>query len=164
MKKILLKINKGFLFACVSMYFGTGWSLVFFSLPSAASMTPENYYQQFVPPITRATDFFTYMTILMMISAVIIIIEEWKSYRKWYPIGILGMVIAATLLTSYFIFPYNEQLAAGITSQAELQEILNIWQNLHLVRMGFWTGEWLLMLLYFFSMLSSNSDTIHQIE
>lgn len=151
MKNILLKINKSFLFACVSMYFGTGWSLVFFSLPSADSLTPENYYEQFVPPINRATDFFTIMTILMIISAVIIIIEEWKSYRKWYPIGILLAVIAATVLTSVFIFPYNEQLTAGITSQAELQQILGTWENLHLVRMLFWTGEWVLMLLYFLS-------------
>ncbi len=156
MKKTLLNINKGILFACVSMYFGTGWSLVFFSLPSTDALTPENYYQQFVPPIERATEFFTYMTIIMMIAAIIIIAEEWKSHRKWYPIGILGAVIGATILTSYFIFPYNEQLAAGITSQVKLQEILHAWQNLHMVRMGFWTGEWLLMLLYFFSLLSGN--------
>ena len=153
MKDLLLKSNKGMLFACVSMYFGTGWSLVFFSLPSVEALTPANYYQQFVPSITRATEFFTYMTIIMMISAGIIIAEEWKSRRKWYPIGILAAVIAATILTSYFIFPYNEQLAAGIESQATLQQVLDAWQNLHMVRMLFWTGEWLLMLLYFFSLL-----------
>ncbi|MDZ7690201.1 MAG: hypothetical protein U5K69_03420 [Balneolaceae bacterium] len=158
MKKLLLKINKGILFACVSMYFGTGWSLVFFSLPSTEILTPENYYQQFVPPIERATDFFTYMTIIMMISAIIIIVEEWKSYRKWYPIGILAAVIAASILTSYFIFPYNEQLAAGITSQAQLDSILDIWQDLHMLRMFFWSAEWLLMLLYLFSLLPGNTN------
>lgn len=151
MKNIMLKINKAFLFACVSMYFGTGWSLVLFSFPSASSLTPDNYYEQFVPQVTRATDFFTYMTIAMIVSAVIIIIEEWKSIKKWYPIGVLLGIIAATLLTTTYILPFNEQMAAGITDNTVLHEVLSNWMSLNIVRVSIWTVQWLLMLLYFLS-------------
>ncbi len=151
MKDFLLKANKSILFACTAMYFGTGWSLVLFSFPIAPSLTPDNYYNQFVPQVTRATGFFTYMTILMMICAAIIIIEEWKTRKKWYPIGVLIAVIAATLLTTSFILPYNAKMAAGITDNVELHRILSKWITLNIVRVSLWTVQWLLMLFYFLS-------------
>lgn len=149
MKQLLLKVNKGILFACVSMYFGTGWSLVFFSFPSAEGLTPDTYYDQFVPQVTRATEFFTVMTMIMMVSAVIMIVEEWRTKKKWFPIGVLAGVIVATLLTMIYIFPYNEQMAEGITEMAELHEVLGKWMRLNVVRVSIWTFEWLCMLLYF---------------
>jgi len=149
MKRILLKINKGILFACVSMYFGTGWSLIFFQFTSAESFTPENYYDQFVPQVTRATEFFTVMTIVMMISAAIMIIEHWRSIKKWFPITVLAGVFIATLLTMVYIFPYNQQMAEGITEMDVLHEVLGKWMNLNTVRVSIWTVEWLAMLLYF---------------
>jgi hypothetical protein len=149
MKQLLLKLNKALLFACVSMYFGTGWSLVLFSFPTASELTPENYYNQFVPQVTAATKFFTYMTMVMIASCVIFIIEEWRTKIKLYPIGVLLLVIAATLLTMIFILPYNQQMAAGIKTQAELQEILGKWMNLNIVRVLLWTGQWLLMMAFY---------------
>jgi hypothetical protein len=84
--KILLNLNKIILFACTSMYFGTGWSLVLFSFPIAQELTADNYYMQFVPQVHAATGFFTYMTMLMMVNCVIFIIGEWKTSKIWYPI------------------------------------------------------------------------------
>lgn len=149
MKNLLLKINKGILFACVSMYFGTGWSLIFFQFPAAEGLTPDTYYDQFVPQVTLATEFFTIMTMVMMISAIVMIIEHWKSRKKWFPIGVLTGVFIATILTMIYIFPYNEQMAQGITEMAELQEVLSNWMQLNVVRVTIWTIEWLCMLLYF---------------
>ena len=156
MKELLLKLNKALLFACVSMYFGTGWSLVLFSFPTASELTPENYYNQFVPQVTAATKFFTYMTMVMIASCVVFIIEEWRTKIKLYPIGVLLLVIAATLLTMIFILPYNQQMAAGIKTQAELQEILGKWMNLNIVRVLLWTGQWLLMMAFY--VFHYNSD------
>src|SRR5688500_10493918 len=112
--KTVFVLNKALLFACVSMYFGTGWSLVLFTFPIAPKLTPDNYYNQFVPQVTAATHFFTYMTMVMMICCAIFIIEQWRSRDKWYPIVVLVLVIGATLLTIYFILDYNERMAAGI--------------------------------------------------
>lgn len=147
--RLLSTINKALLFACVSMYFGTGWSLVLFSFPIAPELTPDNYYNQFVPQVTAATGFFTYMTMVMMVSCIIFIIEEWKTNFKWFPIGVLILVIAATLLTTTYIIPYNELMAVGITDATELHEVLEKWMRLNVIRVSLWTLQWLLMVTFF---------------
>ena len=159
--KILLTLNKIILFACTSMYFGTGWSLVLFSFPIAQELTPDNYYNQFVPQVQAATGFFTYMTMLMMVSSIIFIIGEWKTPKKWYPIIILVLVILATLLTIYFIFEYNEQMAAGITDPIILKEVLNKWMNLNTIRVSIWTLQWLTMAIYFFQ-ITLKTESRHE--
>ncbi len=50
----LLVASYMLLFACTSMYFGTGWSLVLFSFPTADQLTPDNYYSHFVPQVEAA--------------------------------------------------------------------------------------------------------------
>jgi hypothetical protein len=148
--KSIFTLNKILLLACTSMYFGTGWSLVLFSFPIADQLTPDNYYMQFVPQVQAATAFFTYMTMVMMASSVIFIIEKWKSIEKWYPIIVLVLVILATALTILFIFQYNEQMEAGITDPAVLQDVLRKWMNLNTIRVSLWTLQWLTMAVYFF--------------
>jgi hypothetical protein len=39
---------------------------VLFSFPGRSRLTVDNYYDQFVPPVERATRFFTWWTVLMM--------------------------------------------------------------------------------------------------
>ena len=159
--KSIFTFNKILLLACTSMYFGTGWSLVLFSFPIADQLTPENYYMQFVPQVQAATAFFTYMTMVMMASSVIFIIDKWKSSQKWYPIIILVLVILATALTILFIFQYNEQMEAGITDQAVLQDVLRKWMNLNIIRVSLWTLQWLTMAVYFFNS-DLNSRSVHE--
>jgi hypothetical protein len=147
--KTLLIANKALLFACVSMYFGTGWSLVLFTFPVAPELTPDNYYNQFVPQVTAATHFFTYMTMVMMLSCIIFIVEKWRSTDKWYPIVVLLLVVAATLLTIYFIFQYNDRMAAGIKDPVELKTVLTKWMRLNVIRVSIWTLQWLTLMIYF---------------
>jgi len=149
--KSILSLNKILLFACTSMYFGTGWSLILFSFPIADQLTPDNYYMQFVPQVHAATEFFTYMTMVMMGSSIIFIIEEWKSRKKWYPIIVLVLVILATALTILFIFKYNDQMDAGITNQVVLNEVLKKWMFLNIIRVSLWTMQWLTVAVYFFN-------------
>lgn len=147
--KTVFVLNKALLFACVSMYFGTGWSLVLFTFTIAPKLTPDNYYNQFVPQVTAATHFFTYMTMVMMVCSVVFIIETWRSRDKWYPIVVLLLVVAATLLTIYFIIAYNERMAAGITDPIELNTVLDKWMFLNIIRVSLWTLQWLTLMLYF---------------
>jgi len=144
------------------MYFGTGWSLVLFSFPIAPELTPDNYYNQFVPQVTAATKFFTYMTMLMMVSCAIFIIEEWKTSLKWYPIIILALIIAATLLTTQFILPYNKQMANGIKDPAELQTILSSWMNLNIIRVLLWTLQWITIVIFFATRYSKFKTMQHE--
>ncbi len=149
MKRILLICNHTLLLACTSMYMGTGLSLVFFNFVIADEMTVDNYYTHFVPQVDAATAFFTYMTVVMMVTAVIMIIAEWKTPYKWIPIIVLALVFLATALTIFFIFPYNEAMSAGITDPTVLTETLSKWMSLNRIRVSLWVVQWLCMAFYF---------------
>lgn len=149
MKKNLLVVNHSVLFLCVSMYLGTGWSMVLFSFPSAPHLTPDNYYYALVPQVAAATAFFTTMTKLMIVLGIIMIIAEWKSGYRWVPIIVLLAVFAATGLTLKYIFPLNAAMTKGIKDTAELQQTLNHWMYLNKIRVSLWSVQWAAMMIYF---------------
>ncbi len=128
------------------MYLGTGWSLVLFSIPP--KKTVENYYDQIIPQLALATRFLTWMTGVMFASGAVMTASEWH-HRVWAPLIVLGMVIAATLLTTRGIFPLNRQLGTHIRDPRVLGSTLRRWKALSYVRLGFWTVEWLAMAAYF---------------
>jgi|AraplaMF_Col_mMF_1032025.scaffolds.fasta_scaffold00262_36 hypothetical protein len=148
----LLLLNNCALFLFCSIYLGTGVSLVFFQFPLEPKLTIDNYYMPFVEPVTLATRFFTTMTILMLISAVIMLITEWFTGLKWPPLIVLAGVIAATLLTTQLILPLNDQLAAGIKNPDDLKAIFHEWANLNRVRVALWAVQWGAMMYYFYAL------------
>jgi hypothetical protein len=145
----LLILNHSMLFLCVSMYLGTGWSMVLFSFPNAPHLTPDNYYYAFVPQVAAATAFFTTMTKLMIALAIIMVIAEWKSGFRWVPIVVLLAVFAATGLTLKYIFPLNAAMSSGIKNTADLQETLRHWMFLNKIRVSLWSVQWAAMMIYF---------------
>ena len=149
MKRSLLTLNHAVLFLCTSMYLGTGWSLLLFSFPIAPQLTVNNYYLQFVPQVTLATQFFTYMTTLMILLAIMMTIAEWKTLLRWIPIIVLIGIVAATGLTIVFILPLNDMMSKGITDPVQLKSILNEWIFLNQIRVALWTIQWLSMMIYF---------------
>lgn len=149
LKRNLLILNNAVLFLCTSIYLGTGWSLVLFSFPIAPQLTVNNYYLQFVPQVTLATRFFTYMTTLMILSAIVMTIAEWKTVLRWVPLIVLVGVVAATGLTIVFILPLNDVMSKGITDPVQLTNTLNEWMFLNQIRVVLWTIQWLSMMIYF---------------
>lgn len=131
-----------------SMYLGTGWSLVLFSFPLAAQMTPETYRLPFVEPVKNATRFFTFMTVAMMAAAAVLIVGEIGTAYVWVPIVYLAAVIGATAVTVLLIFPYNEELKTGVTDQDRLQVVLGKWMRLTVVRVVLWSVQWAVVALY----------------
>jgi MFS superfamily sulfate permease-like transporter len=148
----LLLLNNCALFLFCSVYLGTGVSLVFFQFPLESKLTVDNYYLPFVEPVTLATHFFTYMTILMLICAAIMLATEWFSGRKWPPLIVIAAVVAATVLTVYWILPLNARLAAGIKDAAQLKAIFHEWANLNRVRVLLWAIQWSAMMYYFYAL------------
>ena len=142
-------LDASVLLLCASMYLGTGWSLVLFSFPGRDKLTVDNYYDQFVPPVERATKFFTWMTTLMMAAAIVLIVADWHSAYVIAPAVLLVGVIAATALTVKFIFPYNKRMEAHIRDSAELQVVLGKWIRLNWIRTLLWTGQWIAITSWF---------------
>jgi hypothetical protein len=149
MKRLLLSLDYAFLFLCVSMYLGTGGSLVLFTFPLAPELHVDNYYLQFVPQVTAATEFFTTMTKLMLAAGVVMLVAEWKRGLRWVPIVVLAGVIAATALTLWRILPLNQEMAAHIQDEARLQAVLQEWMGLNRIRVGLWVVQWLAMMAFF---------------
>lgn len=148
-RPVLPTLNACLLFLCASMYLGTGWSLVLFSFPIAPQLTVDTYYLQFVPQVTAATRFFTWMTLVMLVSAVGLFLSERKSPLRWYAATVFLGVVVATLLTRFLIFRYNAEMAAGIRDPERLREVLAAWMTTNRIRVGLWTVQWLAMMGYF---------------
>ena len=144
-----LILDATLLLLCVSMYLGTGWSLVLFSFPSRSTLRVDNYYDQFVPPVQRATRFFTWMTTVMIAAAIVLIVADRSTAYVIAPAIVLASVIAATALTIKFIFPYNKRMAARITDERELQSVLGKWMFLNWIRVSLWTVQWFAIAGYF---------------
>jgi Mn2+/Fe2+ NRAMP family transporter len=144
-----LIVDASLLLLCASMYLGTGWSLVLFSFPGASDLTVNNYYQEFVPPVQRATRFFTWMTCVMIVTAIALIVGERDSAYVIAPAVVLTGILAATGLTIKFIFPYNKQMAAPITDETTLHVVLGKWMVLNWIRVSLWTVQWTALAIYF---------------
>jgi len=145
----LAVLNDVLMLLFVSMYFGTGWSLILFSFQIAPKLTVDNYYLQFVPQVTAATRFFTVMTTLMLISDALMIWSLWGTALVWVPVVVILAVIVATGMTEIWILPLNKQMSAGIKDPGQLQGIIGRWMGLNRVRVGLWTVEWLAMAVFF---------------
>ncbi len=155
----LLLLNHVVLFLCCSMYLGTGGSMVLFQFPVEPLLRPDNYALIFVDPVTRATHFFTWMTIVMLVTGLIMLATEWLSGLRWVPAIVLLGIIASTLLTIIFILPLNDRLAAGITDTDELARIFHRWANLNRVRVSLWIIQWLAMMYWFYRLaLQARAD------
>jgi hypothetical protein len=156
-RDLLRAANHAFLFLCTSMYLGTGWSLALFSFPIAPQLTVDTYYLQFVPQVTTATEFFTYMTMAMSAAGLLMLWLEWKTPLRWVPIVVLLGIGAATGMTVKWILPLNAQMAAHIADAATLRDVLERWMSLNRVRVGLWSVQWAAMMFFFARMLLDNA-------
>jgi hypothetical protein len=136
------------LFACASIYLGTGWSLALFTLPGRHGWTVDTYYDQVMAPIARATRIFTVMTIVMLVCAAALIVAERGSAYVLAPIAVLVAVVGATLLTTLVIFRYNQRLRGRITDPAELRDVLERWVGWNWLRLALWTAQWVATAVY----------------
>lgn len=147
-----LLLNHVILFLCCSIYLGTGVSLVFFQFPLEPQLNPDNYYLVFVEPVANATRFFTYMTVVMLVTGLVMLLSEWFTGIRWVPLLVLTALIASTILTIYFIFPYNRELAGHITDPERLRFVFGRWAGLNRIRVALWAVEWAAMMYWFYRM------------
>src|SRR5438094_7850446 len=99
MLRNLVLADEMLLFACVSMYFGTGWSTALFSFPIIPRLTVDNYYLHFVPQVRSATRTFTVLTTLITATGLAMLADEWGSGLMWVPIVVVAVCIGSATLT-----------------------------------------------------------------
>ena len=145
-----LLLNNAILMLCCSIYLGTGVTLVFFQLPLEPLLTPDSYYLVFVKPVQLATQFFTWMTVVMLVTGFIMLIGDWFSGIRWVPLVVLAAVIASTALTILLIFDLNRELANGVSDPARLKALLHTWSGYNRIRAALWAVQWLAMMVWFY--------------
>jgi hypothetical protein len=143
-----LVANNLFLLLCVSIYLGTGVSLVLFQYPQADKLTPDNYYDQFVPQVTVATKFFTVLSTLMLISVALMIGFEPVNWERIFPAIVGAAIVAATVLAVFWELPLNKKMAAHIKDQATLDAVLDEWMKINWIRFSLWSVQWLGMVVW----------------
>ena len=145
-----LLLNNAILMLCCSIYLGTGVTLVFFQLPLEPLLTPDSYYLVFVKPVQLATQFFTWMTVVMLVTGFIMLLSEWFNGIRWVPLVVLAAVIASTALTILLIFDLNRELANGVSDPARLKALLHTWSGYNRIRAALWAVQWLAMMVWFY--------------
>ncbi len=154
-----LLLNHCILFLCTSIYVGIGIFMLFFLFPMEPRLTPENYAMLFVDPVANATNFLTWMTIVMFAAVLVMLATEWFTGIRWVPVIVLLALCAATLLTMYALFPYNRELSDGITDPERLKHVFSNWAGLNRIRISLWFVQWLAMMYWFYRMtLKARAD------
>lgn len=149
MKAKLLALNHAYLFFGATLYCGVLWSLHFFWFPSWKNLQVDNYYNQFIPQTSAATRFFTIVVPLMFLTALILIISEWRTRLRWVAIAAMICIVAATYVGQLHIIPVNKILEQGVKDQAQLTAHLEHWMFLNDIRWVLLTIMWLVMMYYF---------------
>lgn len=149
MKDTFAVLDAAALLLFASVYVGTGVTLVFFLFPIQPKLRPDTYRLPFVEPVKAATKLFTIMTALMIVGSIALVVMEWGSLYLALPALYLLFTVAATLVTTQYIFKYNAMMDAGISDPDELQRILTTWRRLCSYRAAFWALQWVSITAWF---------------
>src|SRR5690606_30302273 len=122
----------------------------FFWLPNyPATLTVSNYYDAIIPQTTTATKLFFITIPIMAIAIVVMLITEWKTKLRWVPLAWIPGLLLPVVVQQAFIEDVNNQLIAGVTDEAVLQELLKEWMFLNDVRWVILTIMWGITMYYF---------------
>ena len=157
LKNTLLTINNGYTFFVSSMHMGLMTSLVLFWYASWEGLNIDTIQNNFGVPATLATKLFVVLIPIMMITATIAIISEWKTSLKWPGILVLIGIMGSTAMAKYFIFPINDIIYAGAKTNEELKTLLMRWMVLNNWRVFFSVLTWVSMFTFYTMKINQKS-------
>jgi len=149
MKAILLALAHACNFFGATLYCGVLWSLRFFWFPSWRNLQIGNYYGQFIPQTTAATQFFTIVVPIMFFCCLVMIVTEWRTKFRWAGIAAFLCLGGGTWVGQLYIIPINKILAQHITDQNQLTTLLEKWMSLNDIRWVLLTIMWVVLMYYF---------------
>ena len=145
----LLLVNNAFTLFIASWHMGLMVSVLLFWYPSWEGLNTQTIQTNFSIPAQMATKTFVILVPLAMLTSAIMIISEWRNPRLWPAIGALIGLMGSTLTAKYFLFPINDIIYAGVTSEEELKRLLVKWMALNNWRVFFSCFGWLSMLIFY---------------
>src|ERR1700760_1124657 len=122
--RFLLTLNNSYTLLIASWHMGLMVSVLIFWYPTWIGLTLTSIHDNFSIPAQIATNVFVVLIPIMFITCGIMIISEWKTPLKWPAICTLLGSFGSTIMAYYFLFPLNDQIAAGMPDQASLTTIL----------------------------------------
>ncbi|HEY2583669.1 MAG TPA: hypothetical protein VGI43_17800 [Mucilaginibacter sp.] len=156
--RFLLMLNNSYTLFVSSWHMGLMVSVLIFWYPTWIGLTLAGIHENFGVPAQIATEVFIILIPIMFITTTIMIISEWKTPLRWPAICILLGSFGSTIMAKYFLFPLNDQIAAGMPSQAALTEILKKWMGLNDWRVCFSVFTWLSALVFFQMKIKSSQS------
>ena len=131
-----------------SIYVGAGFSLVFFQLAGADTITADNYDERMNNQVKRATAWFTIQSLMMLVGGIVLTVAEWdQGGYRWGPLVYTVMTVIATLFF-LFINPINKKMRTK-PAPAEFKRLLGVWITLNTIRLGVWFAEWVALAAWF---------------
>jgi len=149
MKGRLIALNHAVILWGSTLYVGVLWALHFFWFPSWQHLTVANYYDQFIPQTTAATQFFTFWVPITFLCLLVMLWSERHTRLRWVPWAGLLCLATSTSVGQFLIIPINHYLATHITDQAVLTERMTLWMFLNNIRWVTETLAWLVIMYYF---------------
>lgn len=118
-------------------------------------MTPEALQDHFMVPVNAATEFFTYVVPLMLLTGAILIYAEWKTKQRLISILSYAALLLMMMVGYFLIAPVNESIASGIANAnldpVKLASQLKSWMLYNDMRGVIMTSMWLIIVYYFIS-------------
>jgi hypothetical protein len=148
MRQSLLILDLVVFFFGATIYVGTMWAVRLFFYPSWDKMTVEALAEHFTIPVQAATRFFTVVIPLMLVTSVVLIVEEWGKAQLWQVIvAFLSLNASALVIFSLFLRPINQAIETA-TDQATLTPLLKRWMFFNDLRWLTTTVTWLAMMWF----------------
>jgi hypothetical protein len=146
--RFLLIVNNSYTFFVSSLHMGLMVSVFLFWYPSWEGLTLATIHDNFGIPAKLATNLFVILIPIMFLTCAVTIVSEWKTSLKWPAIVTLLGSFGSTAMAYYFLFPINNQIAAGLPTQADLAATLQRWMRLNDIRVCFSVSTWLAVLVF----------------
>ena len=131
-----------------TIYVGLMWSLHFFWFPSWQQVAASEFRSHFESPVREATQFFTYLVPVQLLSLGIFAWIEFKGKYRWLTLLSFIIMSATHTFAVILIFPINRALSAVGTPDAEIRSGLQQWMMYNDIRGILATTVWTLLLVY----------------
>lgn len=149
MKIVLLRLNSFLLMFGASVYMGLWWALHIIWYPSWQTVRLDNVADHFINPIDHAIRFFTFLVSLMVVTNIVLLVQEWHTRYRWLALVVFGLLLLVTYTFQTKILPVINEIRVGLPSQQALTLKMNEWMHLNDIRWGYYSVIWSLLMIYF---------------